>query len=145
MKTRTIGYWVTTGVLGLALLGAGLAYLARRPEVVSGMQQLGYPLYFLTILGTWKVLGAVALLAPRLPRVKEWAYAGVIFNMTAAAASHVASGSAAWHVVGPLVYAALAVASWALRPPSRAIEGMLLARSGPMSGAGERIPVTSGG
>jgi hypothetical protein len=56
---------------------------------------LGYPLYFVTILGFWKVLGAMALLAPRFPRLKEWAYAGTFFEMTGAAASHAMSGNAA--------------------------------------------------
>lgn len=82
---------------------------------------LGYPLYFMTIIGLWKVLGSVALLAPGFPRVKEWAYAGIFFNMTGAAVSHVAVGDAAWHVAVTLAFAALAIASWALRPASRMV------------------------
>ena len=82
---------------------------------------LGYPVYFITILGFWKVLGAIALLAPRFPRLKEWAYAGIFFEMTGAAASHAVRGDAAWHVVVTLGFAVLAVVSWALRPPSRTL------------------------
>jgi len=85
------------------------------------MLHLGYPLYFVTIIGLWKVLGSIALVAPRLPRLKEWAYAGIFFNMTGAAASHWVRGDAAWHVIVTLAFAALAVASWALRPPSRTL------------------------
>jgi hypothetical protein len=76
----------------------------------------------LTIIGLWKVLGSIALIVPRFPRLKEWAYAGIFFNMTGAAASHALSGDYgvyAFHVVATLAIALLAVASWALRPPSR--------------------------
>jgi uncharacterized membrane protein YphA (DoxX/SURF4 family) len=87
--------------------------------MVVVMRALGYPLYFLTILGTWKVLGAAALLAPRLPRLKEWAYAGIFFDLTGAAISHAFSGDPAGKVATPLVFLLLAGASWALRPPAR--------------------------
>jgi hypothetical protein len=121
MKTKAIGYWATTGLLLFGVLSGGICELVRRPENVQGMVQLGYPVYVVTILGLWKVLGTVALLAPGFPRLKEWAYAGIIFNMTGAAASHAACGDAVWHVVVTLAFAALAVASWALRPPSRTL------------------------
>jgi hypothetical protein len=85
---------------------------------------LDYPLYFFAILGFWKVLGAIAILAPRFPRLKEWAYAGIFFDLTGAAASCAAVGGYGvygFHVLAPLIIAALMVASWALRPPSRVI------------------------
>ncbi len=94
----------------------------------EAMVLLGYPLYFFHILGFWKVLGAIAILVPRFPRLKEWAYAGIFFDLTGAAASCVAvggSGPYAFHVLAPLVLAALAIASWALRPASRII-GILI-------------------
>ena len=87
---------------------------------------LGYPVYFATIIGFWKVLGAIAILAPGFPRLKEWAYAGIFFNMTGAAATGVFTQSAAWHVIVDLVLAALAVASWALRPASRRLDYRML-------------------
>jgi hypothetical protein len=123
MKTsaKTIGYWTTTVILVLALLSGGIAELMHRPETLEGMKKLGYPVYFIVILGFWKVLGSVALLAPGLPRLKEWAYAGIFFNMTGAAVSHVASGDAAWHIVVTLGFALLALASWRLRPASRTL------------------------
>jgi uncharacterized membrane protein YphA (DoxX/SURF4 family) len=119
-KPKIIGYWVTTGLFAAAFLASGLAELAAAPAVVASMRPLGYPPYFLTILGAWKVLGAVALLAPGLPRLKEWAYAGIFFDLTGAAASHAFSGDPAGKVLTPLLFLALAAASWALRPASRA-------------------------
>src|SRR5262249_56414645 len=84
-------------------------------------RQLGYPVYFVMILGFWKLLGSLALVIPGLPRVKEWAYAGIFFNMTGAAVSHVVCHDAAWHVIVTLGLAALAVASWGLRPYGRTL------------------------
>ncbi|MGK4006306.1 DoxX family protein [Sorangium sp. So ce1036] len=118
-KARTIGYWIATGLLGSAFAAGGLGDLAGSPEVLEGMAHLGYPAYFATILGVWKVLGAIALFAPRFPRLKEWAYAGIFFDLTGAAASHAAVGDAAGKVMTPLVLVAIAAASWALRPESR--------------------------
>jgi hypothetical protein len=83
------------------------------------MAELGYPAYFVTILGTWKVLGAFSILAPRLPRLKEWAYAGIAFDLTGAAFSHAAMDHPAVKLIVPLVLLGIAAASWALRPPSR--------------------------
>jgi uncharacterized membrane protein YphA (DoxX/SURF4 family) len=124
LKTKAIAYWIATGILVLAILSGGVAELAQRRDNVEGMALLGYPPYFLTILGLWKVLGSIALLAPGFPRLKEWAYAGIFFNVTGAAASHAAVGDYgiyAFHIVVNLVFAGLAVASWALRPQSRTL------------------------
>ncbi|MDI1446055.1 DoxX family protein [Polyangium sp. 6x1] len=118
-KARTIGYWVATGLLGFAFAAGGIGDLSGSPEILEGMAHLGYPAYFATILGVWKVLGAVALLVPRFPRLKEWAYAGIFFDLTGAAASHAVSGDPAGKVITPLVLLGIAAASWALRPESR--------------------------
>jgi len=86
--------------------------------------ELGYPMYFFAIIGVWKVLGAVAILVPRFPRLKEWAYAGIFFDLTGAAASNAAVGgygAYGFHVIAPLIIAGFTVASWALRPPSRVV------------------------
>jgi hypothetical protein len=90
-------------------------------------------MYFFGILGFWKVLGAIAILVPRFPRLKEWAYAGIFFDLTGAAASCAAVGGYgvyAFHVLAPLVLAVLAVASWAVRPQSRAIGILIPAKKG---------------
>src|SRR5713226_3574556 len=118
-KPKVIGYWVTTGLFAAAFLASGAAELASAPAAVASTLALGYPAYFLTILGVWKVLSAPALLAPRLPRLKEWAYAGIFFDLTGAAASHAISGDSPGKIATPLVLLLIAAASWALRPPSR--------------------------
>ncbi|HEY0782244.1 MAG TPA: DoxX family protein [Thermoanaerobaculia bacterium] len=128
MKGRLIAYWVTTGLVAFGLLTGGAADVMRPPDAVAGMAHLGYPAYFMVILGVWKLLGGIALLAPRFPRLKEWAYAGAIFDVTGASASHAASGDAAWHIIVPLLLAAIAMVSWALRPESRVLGTILPAR-----------------
>ena len=128
METRAIGYWASTSILALEALVGGVVGLTNgREMVVAGtpiddvMAHLGYPAYFARILGIWEVLAGITLLAPRFPRLKEWAYAGIFFNMTGAAASRAARGDDVSHIVAPLVFAGLAVASWALRPESRSL------------------------
>ena len=88
MNALSAAYWTTTTLTALAFLTGGAAYLSGADVPVRGMAALGYPAYFVTILGTWKVLGGLAILAPRLPRLKEWAYAGIAFDLTGAAFSH---------------------------------------------------------
>jgi hypothetical protein len=121
MKTnpKVIGYWLTTGLFSAAFLASGAAELTGAPAAVTPTLALGYPAYVLTILGLWKVLSVPALLAPRLPRLKEWAYAGIFFDLTGAAASHAFSGASPGIIATPLVFLLIAVASWALRPSSR--------------------------
>src|SRR5262245_20874402 len=122
---KSIAYGMTTGMVVFAMLSGGIAELARRPETIDGMRLLGYPVYFVMILGVWKLLGSMALVIPGFPRVKEWAYAGIFFNMTGAAVSHVACHDAEWHVGVTLGLTALTVASWALRPASRTLSRYL--------------------
>ena len=119
-KPRVVGYWVTTGLLAAGFLAAGAAELASDPGALASTVALGYPAYVLTVLGAWKVLSVPALLAPRLPRLKEWAYAGIFFDLTGAAASHAFSGDPPGRIATPLVLLLVAAASWILRPPSRA-------------------------
>jgi hypothetical protein len=103
-----------------AELGVGGVWdIARLPFVADVVGHLGYPSYFLVLLGTWKVLGAAALLAPRLPLLKEWAYAGAFFAYTGAIASHLTTGYDLPEVAVLAVMTALTVTSWALRPAAR--------------------------
>jgi hypothetical protein len=123
-KAKSITYWTTTILISLALLSGGITELIRQPDTVRGTELLGYPAYICTILGFWKLLGAIALLAPGMPRVEEWAYAGIFFDLTGASASHTFAGDYGpgyFHVIVPLVIAAIAFISWALRPQSRII------------------------
>jgi hypothetical protein len=89
---------------------------------VDLVTDIGFPLYVTSILGTWKLLGVLAIVMPGFPRLKEWAYSGLFFLMTGAAVSHAFAndyGDYGFHVILPLFYAALVIASWALRPKSR--------------------------
>ncbi|CAG5083056.1 Putative uncharacterized protein [Thermobacillus xylanilyticus] len=123
-RGRTIAYWAVTSLLVAAIATSGIGQLMQYGGNIELVTTLGYPLYVLTILGVWKLLGAAALVAPGLPRLKEWAHAGIFFLMTGAAASHVMAGDygeAGFNVILPLFYAALNMASWALRPKSRSL------------------------
>jgi uncharacterized membrane protein YphA (DoxX/SURF4 family) len=126
MKPKSISYWVITAMVAFFIGSGGAAELAGVTGTVEGLVRLGYPAYFATIIGFWKILGAIAILVPRFPRLKEWAYAGIFFNMTGAAFTNVAVGVAVWHLIVDLVLAALTIASWALRPASRRLEGPIL-------------------
>jgi DoxX-like protein len=116
MKQRKAAYWASTGFAALALGGTGLADLLRVPVIMEGLAHHGYPTYFATILGTWELLGAAAIVAPELPRVKEWAYAGMFFALSGAALSHAASGDPMGKVLVPLVVLGAVAVSWTLRP-----------------------------
>ena len=124
MKAKNIAYWTTT-VLVAFFMSGGVVQIAQFKSNPHGVvPELGYPMYFFAIIGFWKVLGAIAILAPRFPRLKEWAYAGIFFDLTGAAISCAAVGvygAYGFHVIAPLLIAGLTVASWALRPPSRTI------------------------
>ena len=121
MKTKTIVYWATTGILAFALFAGGTGELLHIKAIDDGMAHLGYPRYVATLLGLWKLPGAIVLLAPRLPRLKEWAYAGAFFDMTGAVASHVLSGDTPAQFVWPLFFAGCTVVSWATRPENRVL------------------------
>jgi uncharacterized membrane protein YphA (DoxX/SURF4 family) len=123
MKARAVVYWIATVLVAFVLLSGGIVGLMQRPESVQGMAHLGYPAYFGLLLGVWKILGAIALLAPRFPRLKEWAYAGTFFDFTSAAVSLAAVHDPISHIVGPLLFTLVLVASWALRPASRVVGG----------------------
>jgi hypothetical protein len=114
-KARAIVYWTTLVILEFALLSGGAAYLLRAGYAVEGIQQLGYPLYFVSILGFWKIMGGIALLVPRFPRLQEWAYAGIFFDLTGGAVSHIAVGNSAWHVLTTLIFATILLINWATR------------------------------
>ncbi|HEV2778336.1 MAG TPA: DoxX family protein [Actinophytocola sp.] len=120
-RTKSILYWTTTAIIVFVWLSGGIADLIRRPATAEGVIALGYPAYVLTILGVWKVLGAIAIAVPGFPRLKEWAYAGTFFELSGALASHAWSGSTVNHFVWPGFFLVCSVASWALRPPGRVL------------------------
>ena len=119
-KRNRIIYWIATIWLSLGMVSTGMVQLLKMKEEVDMItQQLGYPVYFLTILGTWKILGVVAVLIPKFPLLKEWAYAGFFFAMSGAVFSHLASGGEAKDFFGPTLLIVLTVVSWYFRPAER--------------------------
>jgi hypothetical protein len=120
---RTGAYWMVTAVVVGECVTGGAMDLLRMAPFYPTLIDLGYPSYLATILGTAKIIAGVVLVTPGLPRLKEWAYAGVVINMVGAAASHVAMHRAASNLVAPAAFAGLAILSWALRPPTRKLPG----------------------
>lgn len=118
-KRGKIIYWVATLWLALGMLSTGIVQLINMEEEVDMMTHLGYPAYLLTLLGVWKVLGVLAVLVPKYPLVKEWAYAGFFFLMTGAMYTHFAVGDKAVKYIGPSLLLVLTIVSWHFRPANR--------------------------
>jgi hypothetical protein len=118
-KRNKIIYWVATLWLALGMTSTGVVQLLKIKEEAAMMERLGYPLYFLTIIGVWKIAGVIAVLVPRSPLVKEWAYAGFFFTMSGAIFSHAVVGDPAKDFFGPILLLVLTVVSWYFRPPER--------------------------
>jgi hypothetical protein len=131
MKGKAIAYWISTVLIAFCIGSGGAAQALRVPQSVEGMAALGYPVHFVVLLGVWKVLGALTLLAPGLRLVKEWAYAGIFIDLSGAAVANAANGGAAFHVIAPLVLIGFLVASWALRPESRRLPEAKLKAAAP--------------
>ena len=119
MKRRMIAYWICTFVIALCIGSGGAAQALRVPQTVQGMTALGYPLHFIVLLGVWKVLGALTLLAPRLRLVKEWAYAGIFIDLSGAVVASAANAGGTFYVIAPIVLIGILAASWVLRPEGR--------------------------
>jgi uncharacterized membrane protein len=120
-KRNKIIYWVITGFLAFGMLAQGLAQIFHTKGYVDIIVHLGYPLYFLYIIGVWKILGIIAILMPRFKLVKEWAYAGFFFVMSGAVFSHIASADSLNALVPASVLLLLIVVSWYFRPADRNI------------------------
>jgi len=118
-KGRLFAYWIITAIVALQVAAGAYFDLTGFPAFSQIAQHLGYPLYLLSILGVLRILALIALLAPRFPRLKEWTYAGLFFEYTVAAASHIAVGDGAKVWIMPLIFAGILIASWYLRPLSR--------------------------
>jgi uncharacterized membrane protein YphA (DoxX/SURF4 family) len=118
-KRNKIIYWISTIWLALGMLSTGIVQLLKTEEEVDMMTRLGYPIYFLTIIGVWKILGVVAVLIPKFPLLKEWAYAGFFIAMSGAIFSHLVSGDEAKEIFGPTLLLILTMVSWYFRPADR--------------------------
>jgi hypothetical protein len=123
-KRNKIIYWIATLWLALGMISTGAGQLLKMKEGQGALDMvihLGYPIYILIILGVWKILGVVAVLIPKFPLVKEWAYAGFFFLTTGAAFSHIASGDSVTTILPALLLLMLTVVSWYFRPTDRKI------------------------
>lgn len=122
MKKRDkIIYWIATLWLGLGMTATGIVQLLHSKDEVANITHLGYPLYLLTLLGIWKILGVVTVLIPKFPVLKEWAYAGFFFAMSGAIFSHLASGNPVSKIFPALLLLVLAIVSWYFRPADRKV------------------------
>ena len=118
-KRNKIIYWIATVWLSLGMLSTAIVQLLKTDEEIELMTRLGYPVYFLTIIGSWKILGVVAVLIPKFPLLKEWAYAGFFIAMSGAVISHLINRNEAKEIFGPTLLLILTVVSWYFRPADR--------------------------
>jgi DoxX-like protein len=139
VRAGKITYWIATLWLALGMVATGLVQLSKGKAGQGGLDMithLGYPAYLLSILGVWKILGVVALLIPKFPLLKEWAYAGFFFIMTGAILSHIIMGDPATELLPSLLLLLLTVTSWYFRPANRKI---ILPSSANTFGAGVQV------
>jgi uncharacterized membrane protein YphA (DoxX/SURF4 family) len=135
-NAKSVAFWTTTILGPASFVIGGVLHLTQSDQVMTTLQHLGYPAYFAMLLGAWKLAGAIVIAAPGLPRLKEWAYAGFVFDLTAGAWSRAAVGDSTGDVVAPLVFLALVLASWALRPASRTLAAPIAPRPTPVIASG---------
>lgn len=129
-KRNKIIYWVATALLSFGMLTSGLQQILQSNAMIDLIRPLGYPSYFLYIIGVWKVIGVIAVLIPGFKLVKEWAYAGFFFLMTGALISHLASGDDSIKaIIGPLMQTVFIILSWYFRPASRKINAASLSKA----------------
>lgn len=144
MKKRDkIIYWVSTIWLALGMLSVGAGQVFKMQGGQGGVEMithLGYPVYFLVIIGIWKILGVIAVLIPGLALLKEWAYAGFFFVMSGAAFSHVASGDPVASILPSLLLLVLTGVSWYFRPADRKIVSANAHTKRPVAEAAEGVP-----
>lgn len=123
-KRNKIIYWIATIWLSLGMLSTGIVQVLQTEEEIEMMTRLGYPVYFLIIIGVWKILGVVAVLLPAgrqvfLNLIREWAYAGFFIAMSGAISSHLINGDEVKEIFGPTLLVVLTVISWYFRPAER--------------------------
>jgi hypothetical protein len=118
-KRNKIIYWIATLWLALGMVATGIVQLMKVKDEVDNITHLGYPVYILTIIGIWKLLGVITILIPKFPLAKEWAYAGFFFAMSGAIFSHMAVGNPVGKIFPPLLLLVLTVISWYFRPANR--------------------------
>ncbi|HOY48132.1 MAG TPA: DoxX family protein [Flavobacteriales bacterium] len=123
MRNKII-YWVATALLSFGMLGSGISQLFHLKDMNEIITHIGYPLYFMYIIGVWKILGVIAILIPNFKLLKEWAYAGFFFLMTGALFSHLFMGDVGNAILGPLFQTLFIVTSWYFRPANRKLNSL---------------------
>ena len=123
-KRNRIIYWIATLWLSLGMTATGMVQLLQNKEEAAMFSRLGYPMYLLIIIGVWKLLGVIAVLVPKFPLVKEWAYAGFFFLMSGAICSHLVLGDSIKDLFPSILLLTLTLVSWYFRPASRTLAGM---------------------
>ncbi|MHA4896333.1 DoxX family protein [Pedobacter sp. PWIIR3] len=118
-KAKKIIYWIATLWLALGMTSTGIVQIMHLKEEAEKIIHLGYPLYFLSLIGVWKILGVIAILIPKFPLIKEWAYAGFFFTMTGAAFSHITVHNPITEIAPSLLLLTLTLVSWYYRPVDR--------------------------
>ncbi|MBL0048179.1 MAG: DoxX family protein [Bacteroidetes bacterium] len=121
-KKANLIYWITTCWSALGMLSTGIVQVLNLPEEVQKMALLGFPAYFIRLIGIWKIAGVIVILLPKLVLIKEWAYAGFFFTMTGALVAHFVNGDAAKEFFGPSLLLVLTMLSWYFRPADRKIK-----------------------
>ncbi|HXB34618.1 MAG TPA: DoxX family protein [Puia sp.] len=120
-KTNKVIYWIATIFLALGMLAGGLQQLLQVGGYVAIITHLGYPKYFMSIIGAWKILGVITILIPGVRILKEWAYAGFFFVMSGAVISHLYMGETIKEIYPSLTLLIMTVISWYFRPASRKV------------------------
>lgn len=123
-KRNKIIYWIVTGFLSFGMVAGGVQQMLQIGGYNEIIKQLGYPQYLLSILGVWKILGVIAILIPKFPLLKEWAYAGFFFAMSGASISHFAVSQSFTEAIPSLILLLATILSWYFRPESRKIASL---------------------
>ena len=120
-KRNNIIYWVSTALMSFGMCATGISQILHVEDMNLIITNLGYPLYFMYIIGVWKVLGVIAVLVPNYGLLKEWAYAGFVFLVSGALISHLFMGDTGSAIFGPFFQLVFITLSWYFRPESRKI------------------------
>lgn len=124
MRNKII-YWIATSLLAFGMIGSGIAQILHLEDMNAIITHIGYPLYFMYIIGVWKILGIIVIIIPKFPLLKEWAYAGFFFLMTGALVSHLFMGDTGSAIFGPLFQTIFVVVSWYFRPNDRKLNNVM--------------------
>ncbi len=123
-KKSKLIYWISTCWLALGMLSTGVVQILNLPEEVQKMALLGFPAYFIRLIGVWKIAGVLTILLPKFVLLKEWAYAGFFFTMTGALVAHFVCADPAKEFFGPTLLLILTILSWYYRPADRKIKSI---------------------